>query len=114
MTENADVEWLRAKFGNCLNPIDQCSAKNWITCGRASRILAHIDQLEAENARLIEVAEDKIDINVRPTIHEIAAQIMAAYVSGQQYDHPASDRAKWAYDDAEALVAEGRRRDGQA
>lgn len=110
MTENADVEWLRMN-------LPKEGGFNWgVVCevetDRLRRLLAHIDQLEAEHARLIEIAEDKIDINVRPTVHEIASRNMqglmargtAGYASWQ-------DAAVDCFDAAAALMAEGRRRD---
>lgn len=154
MTEkNADVEWLRAELEawKGFSP-ENCAFR--LNLGYFRRLLAHIDQLEAEktaalsrpcarchsvtgavsngmnsdfhcstcyreleaeNARLIEVAEDKIDINVRPTIHEIAPMLVAALLACVDKERECrwSALAADAYRGAEALVAEGRRRDGQ-
>lgn len=99
-----DVEWLHALFDGqeypwpVLNPTV------------ASRLLAHIDQLEAE-VEMLRAAEQEcsMQINVRPTVHEIAAQIFAEWVriTGRPSDELL---AASAYRAAEALVAEGQKR----
>lgn len=111
MTEIAGVEWFRESLKVRENlPPDRGFDMELST---ARRLLAHIDQLEAENARLIEVAEDRIDISIRPTVHEIAVQMMAALQVGRPWDpYLHEHQAKIAYQAADALVAEGRRRDG--
>lgn len=115
MTEkNADVEWLRA---NSHDGIEWVVAEVALT----RRLLAHIDQLE----RYIEVFKGEAlrrelcnepEHDRRPTVHEIAVQIMAvmrlaSYLSHKQVPIDSETIAYWAYADAEALVAEGRRRD---
>lgn len=109
MTEkNADVEWLRRVCGN----------QSWdlgLPIERARRLLAHIDQLEADirswEAEVVmhhrESREDR-----RPTVHEIAVQMMAALVASDDRCLLLETLANESYRAAEALVAEGRRRDG--
>lgn len=113
MTENADVEWLRQVCG-------KQSCDPGLPIGRARRLLAHFDQLEADNNRmrgwiehLESKLEDKIDINVRPTIHEIAAANMQGLMARGTGGYASwQNAAVDCFDAAEALVAEGRRRDG--
>jgi hypothetical protein len=120
MTENADVEWLRT----------QADEPQWLTNARARRLLAHIDQLESERVKdrlriealqasvdgcaqklAAEVSRRIVPDDRRPTIHEIAAQIYAPMMRGMEFAPWAVRFAEFAYDAAEALMAEGRRRD---
>lgn len=124
MTENADVEWLRATFGGYLPPEFNAFATREVDFMQMRRLLAHIDQLE----RYIEVFKGEAlrrelcnepEHDRRPTVHEIAVQTMAAmrlasYLSHKQVPADSETIASWSYADAEALVAEGRRRDGNA
>lgn len=105
MTENADVKWLRviSDFG-----------QEWLTKDRARRLLAHIDQLEAEVKMLREVeAECGRQLDRRPTLHEIAALVFPHFIVWEERSNTKyQDDAEAAYTAAEALEAEGRRRDG--
>lgn len=110
MTENADVEWLRKV----------CSNQSWdlgLPIERARSLLAHIDELGAEvNAWKAECVGDRLKAMAdrRPTVHEIAAQMMAALVASDDRCLLLETLANESYRAAEALVAEGRRRDGKA
>lgn len=109
MTEkNADVGWLRAA---------QCGAA-WqfaIDVSRARRILAHIDQLESqirswEEEAVMHHKESREDR--RPTVHEIAAANMQGLMARGTGGYASwQNAAVDCFDAAEALVAEGRRRD---
>lgn len=120
--KNADVEWLR--YARNLCPV--------VLPIRAQSILAHIDQLEAdlrearnewESARshadtsehLRREAEQECGRQlVGPNVHEIAARMMAAMMSNPVNNGVTLESfTQAAYDAAEALIAEGRRRDGE-
>lgn len=119
MTEkNADVEWLRREVADCEANGFMAEDDFVIRFSNVRRLLAHIDQLEAErNHRQIEtheiahtVMQQGAELAVgRPTVHEIAVQMMAAMI-GRESERDAK-LAEWAYGAAEALEAEGRRRD---
>lgn len=139
--KNPDVEWLRNEVSGCTDEGLADSDEFILSFGRAKRILAHIDQLEADagkHAAFIRTADAALEGRDRrilcleseletlraadqecaqqqagPNVHEIAARIMAGMLT-----NPINNTAttayfvKLAYDDAEALIAEGRRRDG--
>lgn len=132
--KNADVEWLRATFGGYLPPEFNAFATREVYFMQMRRLLAHIDRLEAGKkesvapftfrredvdvcamalSELIAAAIDRAHATrPRPTVHEIAAQIMAGMFSNGFRPGDSGEAAHYAYNAAEALVAEGRRRDG--
>lgn len=107
MTEkNADVEWLRQ--------VSRPGAAMMINEAfeRIPRLLAHIDQLETRLAEPFPQIPRAPEY--RPTIHEIAPMLVAALLACVDKERECrwSALAADAYRGAEALVAEGRRRDG--
>lgn len=113
MTEkNADVEWLRAELEawKGFSP-ENCAFR--LNLGYFRRLLAYIDQLEARLAEPFPQIPRAPEY--RPTIHEIAPMLVAALLACVDKERECrwSALAADAYRGAEALVAEGRRRDGQ-
>lgn len=118
MTENADVEWFRIEVTECASDDYWSDDHDFVIPFVTARLLlAHIDQLEAEAAACRSNCEDlSVMVNAqqdrRPTVHEIAAQMMAALVASDDRCLLLETLANESYRAAEALVAEGRRRDG--
>lgn len=108
MTEkNADVEWLRRELADEAESYDDDSIE--IPLGRARRLLAHIDELEARLAEPFPQIPRAPEY--RHSIHEIAVQMMAVLLADPSRESGSlSDDACCAYNAAEALVAAGRRR----
>lgn len=129
MTEkNAYVEWFRL-----CEPFRK-GADLWVPTETRDSIIAYIFQLEADQVKdqlRIEALQDSVDgcaqrlaaevsrrsvpNDRRPTVHEIAAGNMQGIMARGTGGYASwQDAAVDAYDAAAALVAEGRRRDGNA
>ena len=101
MTQNADVEWLRANLGGTL----------LLMPSRASSNIAHIDQLEAEAKSNLERGirwrdrYNEMAAELAPSVDEIAAHIYVRMMRGTEF-------APWAGLWAWACIHEWKKREG--